>query len=78
MNKLILLSSQCLEQLAKHEHKLVYIYILEFIGYIRQCSRCYKSEYKKKEAIGSGIQNMPSSTDRENKFDWSKDGFYKI
>ena len=34
-----LLGSKCLEQLANREHKLVQIQILEFIGFIRQCSR---------------------------------------
>ena len=33
--------------------------------YIRQCSKCYKSKYKKKEAAGSKIRNMPCSTDQE-------------
>ena len=32
---------------------------------IRQCSRCYKLEYKKKEVVDSRIRNMPGSTDRE-------------
>ena len=32
---------------------------------IRQYSRCCKSEYKKKKAVGSGIWKMPSSTDQE-------------
>ena len=35
------------------------------IGMIRQCSRYYKSKYKKKETVGSRIQNMLGSTDRE-------------
>ena len=34
-----LLGSKCLEQLANREHKFVQIQILEFIGFIRQCSR---------------------------------------
>ena len=32
---------------------------------IRQCSKCYKSEYKNKNVASSGIQNMLSSTDRD-------------
>ena len=32
---------------------------------IRQCSRCWKSEYKNKQAASSKIRNMPSSTDQE-------------
>ena len=35
------------------------------ISMIRQCSSCYKSECKNKEAASSGIQNMSGSTDRE-------------
>ena len=38
---------------------------------IRQCSMCYKSEYKNKEVASSGIRNMPSSTDQEEgSTDW--------
>ena len=35
------------------------------ISMIRQCSSCYKSECKNKEAASSGIQNMSGSTDQE-------------
>ena len=38
---------------------------------IRQCSMCYKSEYKNKEVASSEIRNMPSSTDQEEgSTDW--------
>ena len=32
---------------------------------IRQCSRCYKPEYKNKEAVGSG-------NSKHARFDWSR------
>ena len=53
-----LLDSKSLEQLVNREHKLIQIQILDSIGIIRQCLRCCKLEYKKKEAVGLEIRNI--------------------
>ena len=61
-----MLGFKSLEQLANYEQKFVQIQILDSIGYIRQCSRSCKSEYKKKEVAGLRIQSTLGSTDRED------------
>ena len=58
-----LLGSKCLEQLANREHKLVQIQIFESIGFIRQCSMCFKSRFKNIQAAGRRLHILSGSID---------------
>ena len=57
--------SKSLDQLANCEHKLVYVWILESIEFIKQCSRCYKSEHKNIQVADRSIQILWNPIDQK-------------